>query len=369
LTPALAREGWQVTVAVPDDAVEAAGLLAAAGARVERIPLARVRKTRDPREHARLMLGLVPQVRALARIVEREGIEIVVNNGLMNPHAALAGRLRRVPVVWQVIDVSAPAPVRRAYVPAMRGLADALMSNGTRILDGYPGLAAAFAGRRTSWIGPVDTAAFAPPEPAAKALARERLGLDSASPVVGMVANFSPEKDHPTFVRAAAALRAALPDARFVLVGRTYAHREPELDALHRLAADLGVPFGSVIEHRVAETDVSRIAAAFDVFWLTSRAEAATTAVAEAMAMGLPVVASNVGGLPDVVEDGVTGRLVPAGDAAAFAEATAELLRDPAARGAMSGAARERAVRDFDTAACAAAHLSAFALAAQHRAR
>jgi glycosyltransferase involved in cell wall biosynthesis len=95
----------------------------------------------------------------------------------------------------------------------------------------------------------------------------------------------------------------------------------------------------------VAHADVPRVLAALDVLALPSAYEEMGSVLVEAMASGLPVVASRVGGIPDVVADGETGVLVPAGDVAALARALDVLVADPAARKRMGEAARDRAVR------------------------
>jgi glycosyltransferase involved in cell wall biosynthesis len=83
----------------------------------------------------------------------------------------------------------------------------------------------------------------------------------------------------------------------------------------------------------------------------------------EAMSCGVPVVASDVGSVRDVVDQGVTGLLVPSKNAAAFAEATLGILKQPDLRARMSVAAREAAIRRFDVEVCAASHAKAFAVA------
>jgi glycogen(starch) synthase len=93
----------------------------------------------------------------------------------------------------------------------------------------------------------------------------------------------------------------------------------------------------------VAHTEVPRILAGLDLLALPSQYEEMGSVLVEAMATGVPVVASRVGGIPDVVRDGVTGVLVPPGDAAALAAALDELVADPARRQRMCVAAREQA--------------------------
>jgi glycosyltransferase involved in cell wall biosynthesis len=114
---------------------------------------------------------------------------------------------------------------------------------------------------------------------------------------------------------------------------------------------------------------VADLAAAFDIFWLTSEAksEGVPTVVEEAMAMALPVVTTNVGAVTEVVDDGVTGYVVKPGDFIALARATSTLLADPIRSQWMGNEARRRAVDRYALQRCVDAQLGAFELAIRHR--
>lgn len=137
------------------------------------------------------------------------------------------------------------------------------------------------------------------------------------------------------------AVLADHPDARFVIVGDG-----PLREALEARAVDRVVD-------RVTWTgfrrDVPELLAASDLFVLPSLGDAYPTVLMEAMAAGLPVVSTRVGGIPEIVEDGRTGRLVPPGDAAALAKAISGLLDSPGEREALGRAARAEAERRFST--------------------
>lgn len=147
------------------------------------------------------------------------------------------------------------------------------------------------------------------------------------------VGRLRPEKAHEVLLAAVARLRAAWPSVTLRLVGDGV--RE---DALRAVAAAHGLA-GSVefLGHR---EDVPALLRESDVFVLPSRIEAAPNAVLEAMAASLPVVASNVGGIPEAVTTGVNGVLVPPNDDAALADAVSGLFRDPAHADRLGIAAR-----------------------------
>ena len=150
------------------------------------------------------------------------------------------------------------------------------------------------------------------------------------------VANLRREKGHDVLLDAAASVLRRFPDAHFDIIGAG-----PERAALEARAAALAIAGGvSFLGH--CEDIPARLAAA-DLFVLPSRSEAFPNAVLEAMAMGVPAIASAIGGLLEVIEDQRNGLLVPPGDAAALAAAIGALLADPIRAAQMGAAARARA--------------------------
>jgi glycosyltransferase involved in cell wall biosynthesis len=168
--------------------------------------------------------------------------------------------------------------------------------------------------------------------------ARAELGVPGDQLLVATVANLRSNKDYPTMLAAARRLADAGQPFRFVSVGQGPLAKQlkDERDGL-----DLGERF-RFLGYR---EDPIRVLVAADIFCLSSRFEGLPISLLEAMAAGLPIVATRVGGVPSVVTDGREGRLVPAGDPGALASAVAE-LRDPRLRRRLAAAASER-VRAF----------------------
>ncbi len=166
-----------------------------------------------------------------------------------------------------------------------------------------------------------------------RAVVRAQLGIDPEALVVGTVANVRPVKAYPDLLAAAALVIAALPDVRFVAVGQ--GAQEAEIRALH---ARLGL--GDRFQLLGYRPDAIRIMAACDVFCLASLHEGLPVALMEALALGLPAVATDVGGIREVVEPGREGTLVPPRRPDALAAALVALLTDPEQRAAMASAAK-----------------------------
>jgi len=150
---------------------------------------------------------------------------------------------------------------------------------------------------------------------------REEYGLPAEGPIVGVVARLEAEKGHPTLLDAWPHVLAEFPDATLLVVGEGSRH-----EALNAQADALGISRSVVFTGR--RDDVPAVTAALDVAVLPSYREAQGLTILEAMALSRPVVASNVGGIPEMIEDGRTGLLVPPHDPGALATAISRLLRD-----------------------------------------
>jgi glycosyltransferase involved in cell wall biosynthesis len=185
----------------------------------------------------------------------------------------------------------------------------------------------------------VDTELFSPAQTGdpARAAVRTELGIGSDETVIGTVGHLNRQKGHDLLIGALADLVRQGVSARLVIAGRGRLRKKLEaLAAEHDVAKH--VVFAGLVD------DVPRLLRAFDVFAFPSRWEGFGIALAEAMAAGLPVVASRTGGIAEIVEDGGSGLLAPVGDRRALAEALGRVLREPdlARRLAASGLARVR---------------------------
>jgi glycosyltransferase involved in cell wall biosynthesis len=169
---------------------------------------------------------------------------------------------------------------------------------------------------------------------------RREIGLTNGAPLVGIVGRIFPIKNHRLFLDAAAAVAAEERTARFVVVGDGILRA-----AMEQHARAIG------IADRVVFTgwrrDLARIYADLDVLVVSSNNEGTPVSAIEAMAAGRPVVATSVGGLPDLISDGKTGRLVPPRDVDALKAAVLELLRDRPHARAIGQTARAKVRKGF----------------------
>jgi glycosyltransferase involved in cell wall biosynthesis len=181
-----------------------------------------------------------------------------------------------------------------------------------------------------------------------RAAARRELGADADDDVVvGVVARLVREKGYPELFDATARLRGRHPRLRVAAIGPDEPDKADALtEADRRTARDIGIRFLG------ARDDVARLYAGMDILVLASRREGFPLTPMEAAAMGVPVVATDIGGCRQVVDDGTTGLLVPVGDPVALAAAIERLAMDPAERQRLGTAARRKAQDSFDQGRC-----------------
>ncbi|MCL4862002.1 MAG: glycosyltransferase family 4 protein [Caldilineaceae bacterium] len=179
-----------------------------------------------------------------------------------------------------------------------------------------------------------------------RAETRAAWGIPADAPVVGAVTRLSPQKGPLDFVRAAAEIGVACPSVWFLMVGDG-----PMRGEVERLARELGLAERLVLTG--LRRDVPELMAAMDLFALSSLWEGLPRVLPQAMATGLPIVATAIDGSSEAIDEGVNGLLTPPGDPHALAQGVIRLLRDPALARRMGEAGRARAA-EFDVRAMVA---------------
>jgi glycosyltransferase involved in cell wall biosynthesis len=275
-----------------------------------------------------------PAILALARLLRRERPGALV---VHDPHGVSAGLVAarlagRIPLVAvRRVDFPLRGPFSRTKYAACDRVI--VVSRAIRAIVEKGGVLPARL--RLVYEGVPDRA----PAPGGRE-ALEALGVPAGVAVVGNVAALTGHKDHATLVEAMALLRPRFPEARLVIAGD--GELRPALEALVRERGVLDrVVFAGF------RNDLDRLLPVFSVFCLSSRLEGLGTSLLDAMAFGLPVVATRAGGIPEAVLDGVTGRMAPPRDPAALAEALADVLGDEERRRAYGASGRQRYLELF----------------------
>lgn len=349
--------GWEIVTAIPNEGGGAAERLREAGVQVFEIPLHRIRKRLDPRLHVAFAAHFASDIQVLRSLIREQRIDAVMTEGYYNPHAALAARREGVSSIWQIAGTEVWLPLRPLVARAISRVSDVMMFTGDVLKRMYVPRES-FGVPTFSFYPPVDTEVFAP-SGERRTATRRLLGIDEKAPVVGAVLNIRPAKGVEFFVEAAARIHRKRPDCYFLVVGATLpAHAEYAARIADQVAHS-GIPRAQFI-FAGARADIHNYYPAMDVKLLTSRADGVPTTCLEALASGVPVVAFDVGAVPEIIDHGENGFVIGSRDTGAAADAVLSLLNDRERLLRFSESARRRAVERFDARICAAVYVRAF---------
>jgi glycosyltransferase involved in cell wall biosynthesis len=318
---------------------------------IEHIPLAHATRAMAPRRDARALTELVALFRRIRPTI------VHTHNPKPGIYGRIAARLAGVPVIVNTVHGLYAVPedpwVRRAVVYGLERLAAGCSH--AELLQNPEDLATLRrlrvpADRLRVMGNGIDLDRFEPGSVSADDAAAARREMGATGPadvVVGLVGRLVREKGYPEAFAAAARVRTQTPQVRVAVLGPDEPDKADALtDADRRLAEAAGVRFLG------ARDDVVRLYAGMDMLVLASHREGFPRSPMEASAMGVPVVATNIRGCRQAVDDGVTGLLVPPRDPDALAQAIARLAADPVERRRMGAAAREKALERFDQRRC-----------------
>ena len=306
-------------------------------------------RRRHPVANLLAFLCFLPlNVARIRHLIRAERIDVVDVDGVTNLVPALAAARQRVPIVWHYND-HPPLAVKRLLLSVVTRLSAAVIVQGRCLRESRTRSRAALY-RKTCVVYPgVDTRTFDPARYDAETRAKLRrdVGVPSTGPLVGTIANLNRFKGHIYLLQAARRIRESCPEARFIVVGRELDTDPSYAERLRRLTRDLGLEQDVVFTG--FRSDIPAVLAALDVFVLPSILESCPNVVLEAMAMEVPVVATDVGAAAELVLDGRTGLIVPAADAEALAEAVLNILaRSQEEIRGMTCAARKRVESTFE---------------------
>ena len=305
----------------------------------------------------------------IRRLLRSRSIEIVHVDGVTNFVPALAARWAGVPIVWHYND-HLPGPLKRLLLPLVTNLASRVIVQGEQLKESRTAGNPKLRGKTAVLYSAVDVDQLVPEahDATERACIRAELGVPSDCVLIGAVGNLNRFKGYPYFLQAAAKIkeqmaanpvsRASCPrfegetpsthvrGVRFLVVGRKLDTDLACWEQLQQLTAQLDLE-QSVIFAGFRD-DIPKVLAALDVFVLPSILESCPLALLEAMAMKVPVVATDVGAVREMVDHGRTGFVVPPCDAGAIAEAVLAVLAMPRDQvRSMAGEARKTVERKF----------------------
>ena len=284
-------------------------------------------------------LSLLPTVARMAKIIKREKVDLIHANGSRCMiYSGIAAKLCRKPIVWHV-RITQSEPMLDRFLASLASRVVVISQEVKR--------------RRFNWLenrgkvavvyNGVDLALYNT-KPNNGGL-RKELGLSATTPLVGIVAQLHPKKGLQFFLKAARRVSQLLPDCRFLIVGEDITAKEDYLLQLRALTRELGIE-GRVVYTGFRE-DIPSVIVSMDCLVLSSLEEAFGRVLIEAMAASKPVVATKVGGVPEIVVDGSTGLLVPPADEESLARGIIYLLQNREVAKKMGQEGRARAEKLF----------------------
>lgn len=297
-----------------------------------------------PWDFARTVMGL-------SSLIRKEGYDLVLTNSAKaDIYGSLAGWLARRPVVWRLHDIVDERAFSRLNLLLFRVFASLFAARVLAVSEASRRALVSLGVAAEKVVTVHNGVEEARVPRARREEAREEWGIPADAPLAGMVGRLVDWKGPDVFLAAAAEVSRRMPQARFMLVGDAVFGERAYLEELKETARGLGLA-GKAVFTGFRE-DVLELMSSFDVLVHASLLpDPLPTVLLEAMSLGLPVVAADGGGVREIVEEGVTGLVVPPGDAAAMARAVLWALSHAREAREMGEAGRRRARERFDLAA------------------
>jgi glycosyltransferase involved in cell wall biosynthesis len=283
---------------------------------------------------------LLPTIIETAAFVRSKHIDLIVTNGIKcHVIGSMVSSMTGTKLIWHVRDFTETGLVRFLLTSMGRFFPDRIIANSRAVESIF-----SKCGQVVAIHNGIDLARFDLRIDGGKV--RSKLGVGEGVQLIGTVGHFAPLKGYEELILAMNEVVRRGFDVKLSLVGDCiYPHSKAYRERLVTLADSMGLRERIILAG--FREDIPELLASFDLFVLPSRSEGFGRVNLEAMAMGKPVISTNVGGIPEVVVDGVTGILVPPGEPNALSRALMKLLADPSQRESMGREGRRRVEEHF----------------------
>ncbi len=285
---------------------------------------------------------LFKNVFLLSKLVRKHRIALIHSNGPQtNLPCGLVGKFTGVPIVWHARNLLQPGVTDWDRV--FSSLTNHIICNSQAIRNRFENKRV-YHTHTSVVLNAVDQARISS-EVSSKAAARTKEALPVGGWIIGAFDRLDPVKDHVTILRAFKEVHRVNPSAHLLVVGEAFDAHSQIGRQLVDLATELDL--GRFVHFLGFRRDVFSLMSACDAVVHASKLEGCSRVLCEAQSVGRPVVASDGGGNPELVEDGKTGFLFPVGDHLALAKQVLRILADPDLMNSLSSAAKSKAMRDF----------------------
>ena len=347
----LRNEGIDTIVVLPKDDSGVFQLMLTRK-RVKSIPTTLHRSSRNMRELVRYFLYFIPELIWLVRIFRREKVDIVHCNGSWQIKGVIAGKISGKRVLWHLNDTRRVLIIDLVSYLAGKYLCDAFIFAAQRVQKHYLSSKSIARKRHFEIQAPVDTEVFDPGR------VKSEKGLEENGYYsIITIGNVNPAKGIQYFIEMACLLNKQFENLRFCIVGPIFRQQE---NYSQKLRVMINKSKTKNISFRGWVKDIRPILKAAHIYVCSSVHEASPTSVWEAMAMGKPIVATDVGDVARFITDGENGFVVPPRNSKALADKVEILLKDEKRRRKFSERGRNLAVEHLDIDVCVKKHAQAY---------
>lgn len=324
------------------------------GYEVHRSSKYQIQKPTDITGNVKFLSSFLSMVNQTRKIIQKADIDIVHANMPINYQAAVAAYLSDADLVWHFNDTSTPTPIKQFSSTAARYLADEIIVSADAVHEYYFN---SWCGSKTVYA-PVNLNTFDPRSTSIdEKNLRNELGISPNVPVVGTIGNVNPLKGHEYLLRSVARLKDDI-DVAVPIIGAKLESRKPYYNQLVELQSELDIE--EQVKFVGYRSDIPQLLSLFDVFVLSSTAEACPMVTLEAMAMGVPVVATDVGGVKEQIPTDNHGWVVPPKEPPALASAIMEALSNSDEPLQRVYNAQERVKEKFSLHTCVEDHIDVY---------
>jgi glycosyltransferase involved in cell wall biosynthesis len=275
----------------------------------------------------------------LFQFLRKRKVNLLHINTVVPLFAGLVGKILKLPLIWHIREDLHRGFWNKLLVKIVESLADKIIVN-----SDYTGRVFKKREKIITIYNGLDLNKF---HPALKGEEiRKKFNINLEAPIAGTIGNFTPVKGYQYFLEAAKEIIRELPRVKFLILGTVHPLYRKYYEKMKGWAKKLEV--GENLIFLKDPEDVPKVIASFDLFLLSSVRETLGRVIIEAMACGKPVVATRVGGIPEVVEEGITGYLVPPGDSRSLATAALKLFLDKEKASRMGKEGRRRVEKLFE---------------------
>jgi len=308
------------------------------------------------------MVTIPLSIVTIIKIVYQEKIDIIHVNGLLSIHASIAAIITNKPLIWHLISTLYPLSLVILIRPVVKEFTHTTIFIAQKMIRYY--LGDEFDRNKIKVIyEPVDTEQFKRDniKKSQKMIIRQKLNIQRDFKIVGFVGNINPVKGIEYIIRSANEIKKETSiDIKFLLIGNKSDGHDKYMQKLQQMIIKHNLEENVIFCGGVSHEMIPEYLSIMNIFLITSLAEGTPLVILEAMSMSIPVIATDVGGISEQIENGKTGIIVPRGDTKAISEAIVYLFEHPTEMDQMGKNGRKRAEELFSLDKCVSEHIELY---------